>query len=179
PVRSLELAKGAPRGEQVRLAMRGAATTIYASPQQTKKEPPAPTDDVHALGVIWYQLLKRDPAVGAPIGAEWVDEFAAHGFTETQGRVLQSCLSTRPDKRPKDAGVLAEQLGQVTVAPRAAGVDDGSKLISLKAMSGPQKASGTHRAAPPPLETDAGPMQSNAAANIAAAMLSAAGGGPL
>ena len=52
-VRSLELAKGAPRGEQVRLAMRGAATTIYASPQQTNLLP----------------LLGRDgQAAHAPVG---------------------------------------------------------------------------------------------------------------
>ena len=64
-VRSLELAKVGPRGEQARLSNRGAATALYACPQQMKKEPPAPTDDVHALGVIWFQLLKRDPTAAA------------------------------------------------------------------------------------------------------------------
>ncbi|MBX9581580.1 MAG: hypothetical protein K2X87_14865, partial [Gemmataceae bacterium] len=107
-VRSLELARGGARGEQQRLAHRGAATALYASPQQSKKEPPAPTDDVHALGVIWYQLLKRDPAAAAPVGTEWMEEFRPHGFTDTQARVLQMCLATRPDRRPRDARHLAE-----------------------------------------------------------------------
>ena len=62
----------------------------------------------------------------------WVEEFRSHGFTDSQARVLQSCLATRPDKRQKNAIQLAEQLGEVTVAP---GSNDGSKLISLKSPS--------------------------------------------
>ncbi len=89
-VRSLELAKLAPRGEQVRLAQRGASTVLYASPQQTRKEPVSPADDVHALGVIWYQLLKRDPSAAAPVGTEWIEEFRQHGFTDSQARMLQT-----------------------------------------------------------------------------------------
>ncbi|HEY1190490.1 MAG TPA: hypothetical protein VGE74_22850, partial [Gemmata sp.] len=94
-VRALELARSGPKGEQQRLAFRGAATSLYACPQQVKKEPPASTDDVHAIGVIWYQLLKRDPAAAAPFGAEWIEELRPAGFTDSQARVLQACLSTR------------------------------------------------------------------------------------
>ena len=101
--RALELAKVGPRGEQQRLASKGSASSLYASPQQTKKEAPAPTDDVHALGVIWFQLLKRDPTASAPVGNEWVEDLRAAGFTDSQARVLQACVSTRPDKRPKNA----------------------------------------------------------------------------
>jgi formylglycine-generating enzyme required for sulfatase activity len=176
--RALELARGAPRGEQQRLANRGAATALYACPQQVKKEPPAPTDDVHALGVIWYQLLRRDPTAAAPVGTEWADELRPAGFTESQGRVLQSCLSTRPDKRPRNAAALAEQLAAVTVAPADAGGMDGSKLISLRnpgsAVFHPPAA------AHAPAATARGKsFDSEAAAASAAALLSAAGGGPL
>ena len=172
-VRALELAKGGPRGEQQRLAQRGAATSLYACPQQVKKEPAAPTDDVHAIGMIWFQLLRRDPTAAAPFGAEWIDELKPVGFTDSQARVLQACLSTRADKRPKSAAALAEQLAAVTVAPAdpagPAG-PDGSKLISLKSQSS------VHHA---PLTSRGKSYNADAAANSAAALLTAAGGGPI
>ena len=169
--RSLELAKLGARGELQRLAARGAATVLYASPQQAKKEPPIPADDVHALGVIWYQLLKRDPSAAAPVGTEWIEEFKPHGFTDSQARLLQACLATRPDKRPRTASHLVEQLGQVTVGTSEKGNADGSKLISLK---NPSSAGHT------PVTTARGKsFDAEAAASQAAAMLAAVGGGPL
>jgi formylglycine-generating enzyme required for sulfatase activity len=170
-VRALEIAKSGPRGEQQRLGLRGAATSLYACPQQVKKEPPAPTDDVHAIGVIWYQLLKRDPAAAAPFGAEWIEELRPAGFTDSQARVLQACLSTRTDKRPRNAAALVESLANVTIAPPDPAGPDGSKLISLKNPS-----SAIHT----PIATSRGKsFDANAAAASAAAMLAAAGGGPL
>ena len=170
-VRALELAKGGPRGEQQRLAARGAATSLYACPQQVKKEPPAPTDDVHAIGMIWFQLLRRDPAAAAPFGNEWIEELRPAGFTDSQARVLQACLSTRADKRPKSATALVEALAGVTVAPPdPAGGADGSKLISLKAPSSTHNVIATARGKS---------YDAEAAAHSAAALLSKAGGGPL
>ncbi len=177
-VRGLELAKSGPRGEQILLAERGAATSLYACPQQVKREPPAPTDDVHAIGMIWYQLLRRDPTVEAPFGSEWIEELRPFGFTDSQARVLQACLSTRADKRPKNAAALAESLATVTVAPPSATGPDGSKLITL---AGPGSA--IYRPAPaaaPAVITSRGKTYDlEAAAGAAAALLSAAGGGPL
>src|SRR5262249_37742953 len=34
----------------------GAYTPLYASPEQMSGELPDPRDDVHALGILWYQL---------------------------------------------------------------------------------------------------------------------------
>ncbi|HEV3383596.1 MAG TPA: SUMF1/EgtB/PvdO family nonheme iron enzyme [Gemmata sp.] len=169
-LRCLELAKSGPRGEQQRLAARGAATALYASPQQVKREPPAPTDDVHALGVIWYQLLKRDRTESAPVGTEWIEELRPFGFTDSQARVLQACLSTRPDKRPKNAAALVEQLNQVTVAPSDG--PDGSKLISLRNP-------GSAIYSPSTTTSRGKTFDAAAAAASAAALLTAAGGGPL
>lgn len=133
--RSLALSKGTtPRAEQLRLALRGAHTALYASPQQTKKEAPDPRDDVHALGVIWYQLLKRDPHAPAPFGTDWAEAFAADGVTDAQARLLAACLSTRPEKRPEDAARLGEFLAGIATAPP--GGPEGSKLIPLKGASG-------------------------------------------
>jgi formylglycine-generating enzyme required for sulfatase activity len=136
--RSLLLSKSnTPRGEQHWLALRGAHTPLYASPQQMKKDPPDPRDDVYALGVIWYQLLRRNPHAEAPVGTEWAEEMRAHGVTDSQARLLMACLSTRPEKRPRNTRELAEMLGHVTVAPHeAASVGtDGSKLLPMKGHS--------------------------------------------
>ena len=54
-----ELAKLGARGELQRLACRGAATSLYASPQQTKKEPATPADDVHALDDLPHDGVVR------------------------------------------------------------------------------------------------------------------------
>ena len=171
-VRCLELAKGGSRGEQQRLANSGASSVLYASPQQVKKEPPSPTDDIHALGVIWYQLLKRDRTAAAPVGTEWIEELRPFGFTDSQARVLQACLSTRPDKRPKNAAALVEQLNQVTVAPAEGLGPDGSKLISLRnpgsAIYSPAQTTARGKS-----------YDAEAASASAAALLNAAGGGPL
>ncbi len=172
-VRSLQLAKLGARGELQRLAYRGASTVLYASPQQAKKEPPTPSDDVHALGVIWFQMLKRDPTAAAPVGTDWIEDFRPHGFTDSQARLLQSCLATRPDKRPRTATHLLEQLGQVTVGTATKDGTDGSKLISLKTPSSVNVPIGA-------LATSRGKsIDTEAAASQAAVMLAAAGGGPL
>jgi formylglycine-generating enzyme required for sulfatase activity len=171
--RALELARTAPRGDQQRLAALGTATALYASPQQAKKEAPAPTDDVHALGVIWFQLLKRDATAAAPVGNEWVEDLRPAGFTDSQARVLQACLSTRPDKRPKNAAALVEFLAGVTVAPPEPGSPDGSKLISLR-----NPGSAIFMAAPSTTARGKS-FDAEAAAASAATLLSAAGGGPL
>lgn len=169
-VRALELAKGGPRGEQQRLAARGAATSLYACPQQVKKEPPAPTDDVHAIGMIWFQLLKRDPSAAAPFGNEWIEDLRPAGFTDSQARVLQACLSTRADKRPKSAAALVEALAGVTVAEAGPAGIDGSKVVSLKSSTSSHNVITTARGKS---------YDAEAAAQSAAALLSKAGGGPL
>lgn len=133
--RTLELGRGGtPKAEQHRLALRGSYTPLYASPQTARREPPDPRDDVYALGMIWYQLLKRDPLAAAPVGTEWAEEFRSTGLTDTQAELLAACLATQPDRRPAHAGALAERMGTVTIAPPAP--DDGSRLIGIKGYSG-------------------------------------------
>ncbi len=148
--RSLVLGRSTPRPEQVRLTWRGAYSPLYASPQQTRKDAADPRDDVYALGVIWYQLLKRDPRAAAPIGHEWAEEFRSAGVTDAQARLLSSCLSTRPDKRPANAAELSDMLGNVPTG--AASTSDGSRLIALKSRSAEHPigspSGGTHPSGP-------------------------------
>ncbi|HXG10562.1 MAG TPA: serine/threonine-protein kinase, partial [Gemmataceae bacterium] len=93
--------------------VRGAFTPLYASPQQMRGEPPDPCDDVHALGVIWYQLLTGDLSVGRPGGTRWAKRLEEQGMTEEQLELLASCFEDNPAHRPADAAQLAERLREV------------------------------------------------------------------
>jgi eukaryotic-like serine/threonine-protein kinase len=93
-------------------AVRGSHTPLYASPQQMRGEAADPRDDVHALGVIWYQLLTGDLSGGAPTGL-WADELEEAGLDRKLIRLLGACVSPRAEKRPADATALAEQLAAI------------------------------------------------------------------
>ena len=137
--RSAELTQGGtPRPTQTRLACRGAYTPIYEAPQLSRPAEPDPRDDVYSLGVIWYQLLCRNPRVESPIGTDWVEELAAAGMSDAQIQLLDACLATRPDRRPADANVLASTLASILAseaAASAAGKEGGSRVIGLNASS--------------------------------------------
>jgi serine/threonine protein kinase len=90
--------------------LRGAHTPLYASPQQIKGAAADPRDDVHALGVIWYQLLTGDLASGVPGGVRWVRDLRTRGMDDKLIRLLASCIEARPEDRPADAAVLARRL---------------------------------------------------------------------
>jgi serine/threonine protein kinase len=90
--------------------VRGAYTPLYASPQQIRGEKPNPRDDVHALGVIWYQLLTGDPTSGAPAGLQWPRQLRQFGMLDEQIALLGSCFEARAEDRPADAAVLAQKL---------------------------------------------------------------------
>jgi hypothetical protein len=105
------------RGELMATALRGSHTPLYASPQQIKGEPPDPRDDVHALGVIWHQLLTGDLQGGPPAGL-WADELEEMGMPRELIRLLGACVASKAEKRPADAGVLAEQLSALLTPPK-------------------------------------------------------------
>src|SRR5262249_51695013 len=81
---------------------------LYASPQQLHGEDPDPRDDVHALGVIWVQMLTGDTTVG--VSADWKDDLAEYGVPEGAIRVLGACLAAKQDRRLASAAVLVEEL---------------------------------------------------------------------
>ena len=107
--------QGEDSGSFLTTGARGSCTPLYASQQQMGGEDPDPRDDVHALGVIWYQLLVGDLTVRPP--AEWRDEFADRQVPEAIVRLIGSCISSKAEKRPADAGVLAEEIDKI-VAPQ-------------------------------------------------------------
>ncbi len=105
---------GPSRAAVLATALRGSCTPLYASPQQLRGEAPDPRDDVHALGVIWYQMLTGDLSTGAP--TDWRDEIADKGVPENVLHLLGICLASKADKRPANAAVLAEELARLTRA---------------------------------------------------------------
>ena len=97
------------RSQILPTAVRGAYTPLYASPQQVQGEPPDPRDDVHALGVIWYQLVTGDLKLVA-IPPDWRDVVEEKGLGEDYIRIMASCLSSRAERRMATAIELAGRL---------------------------------------------------------------------
>ncbi len=89
-------------------AVRGAYTPLYASPQQVAGGPPDPRDDVHALGVIWFQLLTGDTRRGPAV--DYAEELAELGVPVGQIGLLGRCVAPRAERRPANGGELAEGL---------------------------------------------------------------------
>lgn len=94
------------RGQSVR----GSCTPLYASPQQLRGDPADPRDDVHALGVIWYQMLTGDLLRGRPSGGAWKRRLADQGMPAELVQVLESCSEEEPDDRPANGNELADRI---------------------------------------------------------------------
>src|SRR5207253_533871 len=103
------------RSSDLSTSLRGAHTPIYASPQQVRGEKSDPRDDVHALGVIWYQLLTGDLGAEAPSGRVWPRRLQERGVSEAMVEVLAACFEPRVEDRLASAAELAERLA--TLAP--------------------------------------------------------------
>ncbi len=117
------------RQELLTTAVRGAYTPLYASPEQMARrrgEPPDPRDDVHALGVIWYQMLTGDLGM-LRVPPDWREEVQKRGLGEEGMKLLGSCISPKAPNRPDNAGVLAERLRAlaIPVPPPPQGRPDG------------------------------------------------------
>lgn len=155
--RSRDLHKKAGKAANPYLAFRGADSGLYSSPQQYKGDPPALTDDIYALGVIWYQMLMRDPHLPAPVDMSWAEELRAFGFTDSQAKLLQSCISPRAEERPHDAVDLSERLGTVTIGPSTAkSVGSNSSVMTHKGLSGSHPVT---KLTPPPTITNSTAMR--------------------
>jgi serine/threonine protein kinase len=90
-------------------ALRGSYTPLYASPQQVKGERPDPRDDVHALGVIWYQLVTGDVRL-LSIPPDWQEVVGDRGLGKELVQMMALCLASRFEKRLVDATALVERL---------------------------------------------------------------------
>jgi hypothetical protein len=111
--------KGPPtRGGRLPTLLSGSYSLVYASPQQRTGEPPAPPDDVHALGVIGYQMLTGD--LSAAPGSDVADELRELGVPDELVRLIAASVAVKPDRRPKDAAEWDAVLAPL-VSGRASG----------------------------------------------------------
>ena len=78
-------------------AVRGSCTLLYAAPEQMlPNHDPDPRDDVHALGVIWFQMLTGDLTKGRPGGMNWRTRIP--GLSTAMADLLQSCFEDEEDR---------------------------------------------------------------------------------
>jgi len=84
---------------------------LYAEPTWVAAHPPQASEDVYALGVLWYQLLMRDVRKGRPGGLAWRRELLRQGMTAGLLDVLEKCWEDEPAERHTDGQALAVVLG--------------------------------------------------------------------
>jgi serine/threonine protein kinase len=99
------------QGEKTLSYLRGSHTPLYASPQQKEGTAPDPRDDVHALGVIGYQLITGHLNQGA--GPDFAEDLRENTVPEDLVTLLRRCVSRSPDRRPRSGEQLAEELRQI------------------------------------------------------------------
>jgi len=109
--------RGATPSQLLSTALRGACTTLYASPQQMRGADADPRDDVYALGIIWSQLLQGDLTRGRPEGEMWQKQLAEQGMAPALVDLLAGCIEENPDDRPRNAGALADRLTELLQSP--------------------------------------------------------------
>ena len=129
------------RGGRLLSYLRGSYTPLYSSPQQRDGADPDPRDDVHALGVIGYQMLTGNLSQGA--GPDFADDLRDAGAGEDLIALLGRCVAQKADRRPKDARELAEALSAPQPLPPYAGpfdvilrpgFDPAKKIALIKAV---------------------------------------------
>lgn len=125
-------AAGLDVSQAIRRSLRGSYGPLYASPQQRAGGPADPRDDVYAIGVLWYQLLMRDPTAKPPGGVTWATEFRRYGLTDGQAAVLANCVSKIPADRPGDGIVLGDLIAANSGPTR----NGDSAAIRLRGSSG-------------------------------------------
>jgi len=111
--------------------IRSAHTPMYASPEQKKGAPAHPADDVHALGVLWYQLLLGD--LTQPLGVNYREELAERGVNEEVINLLARCVAPKAEKRLANAGVLLGELRNLKA--REGRRPQGSRRLRLIAIT--------------------------------------------
>jgi hypothetical protein len=103
------------RREDRAAVLRGAYSPLYASPEQMRGDAPDPRDDVHALGVLWYQMLTGD--LTATPGQGWEQALRQRGARPEVVGLIGRCLAPA-ERRLPDAGRLGEELARLAPPPR-------------------------------------------------------------
>jgi serine/threonine protein kinase len=89
----------------------GSFTPLYASPQQKDGAAPDPRDDVHALGVIGYQMLTG--LMNQAIGSDFAQNLKDAGVQKEVILLLSRCMAAKAERRPATGFVVAEEIGRI------------------------------------------------------------------
>ena len=139
------------RGDLLATVLRGACTPLYAGPQQKAGDPPDVRDDVHALGVMWFQLVTGD--LGRGVGPDYADDLRELGMADELVKLLGACVSGRPDRRPASASALAEKLAESVKGsappPPPAPKQKGELIVAKTGVADHRTIGDALRAAPP------------------------------
>lgn len=103
------------RGGRLLSYLRGSHTPIYSSPQQRRGDDPDPRDDVHALGVIAYQMLTGKLDSGPGTGATRV--LRGMGVADEVADLILRCASEELDDRPVTASAFMSELDHAKSEP--------------------------------------------------------------
>jgi formylglycine-generating enzyme required for sulfatase activity len=132
----------------------GAYSLMYSSPQQRAGDRPDPRDDVHALGVMAYQMLVG--RVDKEVKGNWQDRLAADGVPTALISLIGRSASDEADDRPADARAWEAALADFLL-PVAADIDEAlpaparAKPAAVpRAAPVPPKSAAVPRAAPVP-----------------------------
>lgn len=108
-----EASGGATVAGRLLSSMHGSHTPLYSSPQQRAGSAPDPRDDVHALGVIGYQIITGHLTQGA--GPDFADDLRDSGASDELIALLGRCVASKPDRRPANAVELSTALARLDV----------------------------------------------------------------
>ncbi len=123
-----------------------AYTALYASPQQKKFRPADRRDDVYALGVLWYQLLRGDLTLERPGGEGWKRALAKFCVPDAAITLLARCWDDEPDERPADGNALLAELGE------------GAKVTAVETTQPPVSVTAAETLPPPVKSAPAAPQ---------------------
>jgi len=142
-------------------SMRGSYTPLYASPQQSRGAAPDPRDDVHALGVIAFQMVTGKLAE-AP-SPRFERDLRRRGVSDALIDLIGDCVDSDASARPKDAAELAERLSKLkepakNLTPQSPSLErKGGKEVS-RPPAVPEKVEKRTDQAPAPSSFTAGPL---------------------
>ena len=100
---------------------------------------------MHALGVIWYQLLTGDLGMMS-VPPDWREQVEERGLNDDLVKLLALCIASKAGKRPASAIALTEQLQDVL--PPSAKTETVVRQESEQAKHRQQQEAKVHRQEP-------------------------------